>query len=147
MTPVSHGVTKSHSLHPLSMLVARVVLPLGPWCPLGQRCYHGSWLGPWPYWSQGLCWCLWLLIPSKALSAGARGLGLQLYPCWYPRASLPHESCQFKWPAQPHGARPRLLLWVMSESAAQQQSESSLMSMACVTTVIESMCVEIWGPC
>lgn len=37
------------------------------WCPLCQCCCWGPCLEPWPCHNQDLCWCLYLLIPSKAM--------------------------------------------------------------------------------
>lgn len=40
---------------------------LRQWCPLCQCCCWGPCLEPWLCHNQDLCWCLYLLIPSKAM--------------------------------------------------------------------------------
>lgn len=44
-----------------------IVIREWPWCHPSQECFWGSCLGPWPNYSQGLCWYLWFLILLKVM--------------------------------------------------------------------------------
>lgn len=70
-----------------SRLVGEVCLPPGATVTSVLGCCQGACLGPWCYSSQGLCSCLWLLLPSRAMLipwVWADTWSL----CWCPRVML-----------------------------------------------------------
>lgn len=108
------------------------MLPLGPY-RLGWPMLPPKAAVSRSHYSQGLCWCPWLLLPSKAL---------WLLGVWAPGAMMESRDLVA---AKPIGIWKacivtcivtKLLLAVLSGSLVLLRLRSALMSIACVTTGI-----------
>lgn len=105
------------------------------WCS-GPGCCQEPCLGLWPYNSQGLCWCPWLLLSLTECCVDAQGLDYHLRLCWCLRTMLLLGLYWSGWPALRAMVTswPKLLPRTMSVSVVLLQLGSEWMSLVRVTT-------------